>query len=782
VKKGALLPNTLDRFVYYLGKVTAFDVPYSPRKGIKRRDRNAVLQEAYFRMTFEMHNGARDENHMVQKFATFLQQVQPITRDVTYQIDIRDFEVLPGVYDFAPVDRVMDAAADQGCSVTIRLDHCDQSGGNCYRWVRYARQRNFDGAEAGGHAWYGSFSLADDEYLKFYLRAFRAFHERYREHPAFQGYQIFNIGGEWAVLDQPWRGLFGGYEPPMTPAFRRYLKETLSLSLEQLNKRWGTQLASWDDVVPPLPDFSRGKLPDLRMAYYDFGAFKHWMDTNYWYQKAATDIRTYDPDCVVIAYTWSDRGLEGKADYLHNGGNHFLASPNGFGSLFHAWDNKLGWITEPHHPQLWVAYGDPGGGGWVLDLSTYIMLMQAGGGGGNLHIYFNPRHEHQEDYLLPAFFGGNPAFDRFWHYRTILPEMHHAKIATDDVQIATFQDPGTLFCKHRSTWRSRLTDLSRWFDLIDVDSLRAERYRPDQEARYKLLLPNLLDEVMSQDNIANLDRVVRAGKKMVITANTGKYCPELGEKETFVLLRRLGIDPPQGEYVQSGLNVTAKAVADNPLFVKDQDVRFFTFDELRRSYRELDFGGEFYMLWPYCWIPMTDYFGWYRDNPKTNGDVWAKFANGGVAVSRHQVGAGEVVVFWGTPDFQKRYMKGFMARAATWAGVPTPRQGNPIPLMMEAHSDALKRHYGIMYHETPGDYRMRFPAVPDGNYFLEELVSDCKLGYYTGKELRETGMTVKYYPGYSPLKIIRMSPDGNNWGDKYRALTDPPAPGGAGGK
>ncbi len=71
--------------------------------------------------------------------------------------------------------------------------------------------------------------------------------------------------------------------------------------------------------------------------------------------------------------------LGGLLDYCHNGGNHY---GNDLGEYVEAWEKgRIGWITEPHHPHRWAAYGDPGKKGWVLDWSVWVMTAQAAGGG-----------------------------------------------------------------------------------------------------------------------------------------------------------------------------------------------------------------------------------------------------------------------------------------------------------------------------------------------------------------------------------------------------------------
>jgi hypothetical protein len=343
------------------------------------------------------------------------------------------------------------------------------------------------------------------------------------------------------------------------------------------------------------------------------------------------------------------------------------------------------------------------------------------------------------------------------------------KIVDEPRQVAVIRDPNTLYCKHRTVFFERLDDLQQWLQLAKHDAVSFEDLTEKHLPQYKLILPNILDEVMSAQNIDLIERSVRGGARMVMTANTGKYCPELGTAP-FQLLKRLGITPPTGRYINNTTGTTATVLAANPLFATGATVKFFTFADYRQ---ELQTPREWlaFMQWPYRWLPQTDYFGYYGENTATNGEVLARFPSGAVALSRHQVGKGDVLVFWGTPDYKPELLKGMMARAAEWAGVIDPRQGSPIPYMLEGHSDELNRHYALFYQDTPGAYTVRLPHVPDGLWFLDDMVSTQRIGLYTGKELREKGLQLTYADGYSPLKIIRMMPKEQilaDWATKYR--------------
>ena len=141
---------------------------------------------------------------------------------------------------------------------------------------------------------------------------------------------------------------------------------------------------------------------------------------------------------------------------------------------------------------------------------------------------------------------------------------------------------------------------------------------------------------------------------------------------------------------------------------------------------------------------------------------------GGVALSLHTVGKGQVLVFWGVPEYTPQRLSGFMSKAAQWAGVINPAKDNPVRLMIEGKNESLKRYYAILWHETPGKYVQKVPNVPDGTYFIDEMLSSAKFGTYTGKELREQGLPVEFHENYSPLMVIRMIPGQPSWAKNYR--------------
>jgi hypothetical protein len=755
----------LDRQSYVIGVENSKPQAYTARTGMLR-GRDFVKKASYFRTSYNIEIKKKKQTEALAHFAAMLDESVQMTSYVTYMIDLADFEILPGVYDFSLLDQIMDAAADRGCAITVRVAHVEMRAP--YRWMPYTLPRNFDGAVIPGHAFYGAFDFADQSFVSAWFKAFETLHARYKSHPAFQGYFLLLPAGEWALPDEPWMGNFAGYAWSDAELFRTFLKENRKLSLEQLNTRWGTTFKDWKEVMSPMPDFAIGKKPDLRPCWLDFSEFRLWLD-HWWFPAASAHIRTFDKDHVVIDYGGQgingepEPGIVGNADYLHNGGNHVL---KGEETLTKAWDEgQLGWITEPHHPTRWAAYGDPGQKGWVLDWSVFVMTAQAGGGGANLHVYYFT----QQTLDLVAHYGAVFAYDRFETFKPILRELHGAKLQSTPKQVAVMQDTMTLMLKHRTIFAARMADLRQWFELLKLDSVDHEFYRKDNEANYKLVVMNPLDEVVSAESLDAAVRMANNGALLVLSAKTGRYCPEKGTDE-YPLLRALGIPAPAGAYETAGDGAVAKVTADSAFFANGADLKFYSHGDMRNELSDPAYGKGFWQ-WPYRWIPESDYFGSYKNNKIAAGQTLAVFPDGGAAVTLHEVGKGKALVFWGVPDMKPELLKGMMGRIAQSAGVVNPRAGNPIPYALEADHKTLKRHYALLYHETPGDYTQKLPGVPDGRWFIDEMVGDQKLGVYTGEELRRDGIKLLYIEGYSPLKILRMIPENMiqaDWSKKYR--------------
>ncbi len=727
-------------------------------------DRHELKKHSYNRLSYVMMTAKAKQKPMqyyIDDFREFVNESHEFVQHFTICPALNDFEVLPGVFDYSILDPMMTMAADYGCKLTVRFAHSDLHHGY-YRWGKFSRQLSADDIEPGDGISYGAYAATDPNLRKFWADANRAVYNRYGEHTAFEGYFIMQPAGEWTVVDQPWDGTTAGYAPVTAECFRSYLRDTLGLSLAQLNQRWGTHYRSFADIEPPRPSFAQGSTPDLSMKWLDFVRFKDDIQKYVWVEPLIDDIRSYDDKRVVMVYgsPSANMHLVGKLDYCHNGGNHSLDRR---GEFLEAWEKGgIGWITEPIHPHGWGANNDPGKGGWVLDVSTWTMLTQAGGGGANLHVYSYTGKP------SPRRFGGFYAFDRYQRFIPILQELHDADLITQPAEVAVHQDRESLYTKHRTTFRARLEDLKRWLELLNEDAVPNANLAAFPDRSFKLVVPNILDEVISLESLRRYEQLVKQdGAKMIIGANTGKFVPELG-KQTFQLLKAFGISTPDKDYVTSG-RVIAEALPGNPLFAADRKIDFQTLTTLHEQKDSPEVRKAFWR-YKYRWLPETDYFGYYP-HQEPGGTVLARFRSGGAALSLHKVGKGEVLVFWGTPDISSDKLKGMMANAADWAGVSNPLKDSEVPNFTEMTNPARKRHYGLFYLEdTYGAFKVKFPHCPDGDFFCDDMVGDFKLGRFSGKHLREQGLELTWTKGASPLKAVRFIPAGDatkEWVNHY---------------
>ena len=721
-------------------------------------DRREVKKHPYNRTTYcpKMANLKTEEAYL-RDYRNFIDESREMCSSFTYMIDLKDFQALEGVYDTYLLDQAMDLAADAGMRVTVRAAHGDHDKRNLYRWTRYSRQYGWDGLESEGHPYYGAYSVMDRETLDLWLGCYRALYDRYQGHTAFEGYYIMQPGGEWTVVDQPWDGTFSGYDRGTIRDYRRWL-----------DAEYG---GDHSKVVPPLPDFRGGATPDLRREWLDWCRYKRTLGAE-WMKASVNAIRAYDDNRVTISYSSPlavSRLLGDKLDYGHNGGNHYGKY---LGDYIDAWNkHRVGWISEPHHPHAWAAYGDPAEMGWVLHWTTWIMTAQAAGGGANIHVYFYPW---QKELSRLSCYGGVQAFDLFNGLKPILDELHDMELVVHPTQIAFASDEYTLFAKHRTTFGARLVDLRLYSELLQEDVVPYGEFVEERRADYRLVLPNLTDEVLSKKSYENYLDVVRNGAKMIIAAKTGSYVPELGTTEPFQLLKGFGIAPPKTEYVRKGLAVKAKVGEGCPLFESGREILFETGDRHHAQLLDPEVQERFWK-YRYRWVPETDYYGYFPGVKPADAEVCATFADGGAAISRHRFGKGEVIVFWGTPDIDGDNLKGMMTKAAAWAGYENPLADCPIPHYLKGFNRQLGRHYLLLWNEKPGTYAVPVGDIPDGDYFVDDPVSTMRIGPRSGKELREKGLELTWTKGYSPLKYVRMIPmskagfdKSGGWSAKYR--------------
>lgn len=316
----------------------------------------------------------------------------------------------PGYYDWDDYDRQMDLAADNGIKTIIaELTHTVPDW--AYRRFAHARQIRADGrplissmgvssstggfANNGGGA--GALTMNCPE-VKDAVGAFlSALANRYKDHPALLGYDVWNEVNYAADVD---------YSDFMKADFRLWLQAKYG-DLETLGQAWYRySYADWNDVEPPhdVAAYAEGLdwLEFKRQNYYDQMQFK--IDA----------IRAIDTDCLIAAH-----GVGGAIPNMAaNGSDDWLAAskvelygltwvPSRRG--FKPWQNFFGpditraasrgkkwWHAERPGGPLWLqpqVLGRDKEDGRVMDpedIRTLTMTSFAAGATGVLNLRYRP--------------------------------------------------------------------------------------------------------------------------------------------------------------------------------------------------------------------------------------------------------------------------------------------------------------------------------------------------------------------------------------------------------
>jgi beta-galactosidase len=166
-------------------------------------------------------------------------------------------EVAPGKYDWDDYDRMMDLAAQNRIRVVIaEIDNCAPEW--AFRQYAHARYRASDGAVQASHisessatGGFPGLCLDNPDVQAAAEKFLTALIERYRNHPALLGYDLWN---ENSYNGGSPRAMYC-YCDATKSKWREWLRAQHG-TLEQLGKVWFRySYATWDDVEPP-PSFS----------------------------------------------------------------------------------------------------------------------------------------------------------------------------------------------------------------------------------------------------------------------------------------------------------------------------------------------------------------------------------------------------------------------------------------------------------------------------------------------------------------------------------------------
>lgn len=151
----------------------------------------------------------------------------------------------------------------------------------------------------------------------------------YRDNPGLAGVMLYCGPSEGYLTDTG--PMISGYSPAARDAFKTYLKKHYNSDIRKLNRAWDSSFKSWNDVAPPLPDWSQPW--ESSAAWWDFHSFKaDWIlhDVGDFFARS----RALAPDLPMMSYGKEGFGGTGRLAPVFrenrirysNGGGETLAS------------------------------------------------------------------------------------------------------------------------------------------------------------------------------------------------------------------------------------------------------------------------------------------------------------------------------------------------------------------------------------------------------------------------------------------------------------------------
>lgn len=635
-------------------------------------------------------------------YRPWLDKAAALSRDIEWMVPWNQVEPLPGVYEWGNLDRFMNYAREKGYSALL---YPEWRAGNTPEWLPGYFRWNADGRVTGDTAYL--FHGMRPNYVcapavRGALMGFlRAIAERYRGDAALQGFFIAFEHPD----DGPWAGWFEGYSPESIAAFQADARARLK-DIAAANRRWGTSFASWDTVRPP----RHGELASDAL-WLDWLRFKR-AAVDGFLKEAVSTWRSVDAHRLIGVYgegAESGRWFRDQGCFKANGGSHDAMQIPGYARTALI---GLPERTEDHSPGNWSAYFPT-----QLDASVFAMTV---GGGPNTHCKAFVRVR----YMLKDMENPEEKLGRYQRFMPIWQALRATEVPTIDTILFTDDAGGLLASK--TSWGSWATDTWAFLGLMQAHVPVALGDDGLWQKARLLVLPTGRVNTLEEERIEALFRFVEEGGRLVMWADAAGRCLERPE-EQWVLLRRLGFQPPAGPCLD---NAKVPAVpVEGPVFGKD--------------------AGSFLLrdTWPAGEQPGAVHAAFLKGDPSRP------------AVSVRPVGKGQALVIWAKTAIPPMISEPdaaypFWRDIARWAGVRLPTDSDQ-PLFW---TNLLRVPDGsawfalVMVGEWQGEPRkpasgsVRWPAVPDGTYRVTEVIHQRDLGAQTGETLRNTGLKLTLAP------------------------------------
>ncbi|MFZ2654657.1 MAG: alpha-amylase family protein [Victivallales bacterium] len=714
----------------------------------------------------------------------------------------KEIEPMPGVFWWEQLDRRMDIIARHGLKAMINLDSTYVP-----EWMVEESQADEEGMVNG--LWHGggnnvlkspNSAVLHQRYGEYLTHLVL----RYRNDPNLVAYSSLIIFFDHFWADHPWQGQYVDYSESAREGFKKYLRDVKGLSLEELSKRWSRPpMDSWDAVELPRTDLFLGLAtidrPDPRPEWRDFIEFRSWCMKDYILGLVAGTVRKYD-DLRPIGFHGITLYLDEKIIKEKNG--IFVCAGGSEGSLEgyrkpFALPKRAESIAMLFHSSYYTA------------MSMSNLLAQ-----GNLNVqhFWQPQWRWEKGPSEQATLGTHALAGWFALFQGDLG------LARPIHADATGPAPvfGFLFSRDSILYGVRSFHFFRLDDYKMIPeratatpkTMLEENATSGDLAKLPCVIVDHTTRILPRETIDRLAAYVRGGGKLVIAPTSGQYTLDPADGD-HVLRRTLGLPLPQAKWAMAAEcrqpdaykpyypweitgrgtpgeqslsepgQTAAASIAGGSVF---QPGRNLVFRVGPYSMYNRDTWGDWSHMLPYF------VFGRYKENNVSGGTILANWTDGGVAATLHNVGKGQVICLWGTPDWYN--WREALDDIAKWAGpakTTATETSKEVPYIVSPDSfkgyilELGKVRWAVIRNESTGwtglycanspevikkqkeaprgKGTIRIPGLSAAKYNVKDLTPLLSQGYeqiLTREQLANDGISADLIP--CETRIFRLDP------------------------
>ena len=635
-------------------------------------------------------------------FKPFLDEAGASSKHIEHQISWAKVEKLPGVFDWSSVDRFINYAGSKGLLVNL---YSSVLAGSTPEWIPSIYERNQEGDILGHKAYlfHGgriNFLLEPkvrDRMIEFFERLVL----RYRTHPAVMGYYLCVEHPR----DAPYTGWYEGFSEENRKFFAAFCKNKWQ-DINTVNKRWGTDFKSFDDINHPnknssarfRTDWLGFRIDAIEKLYKDF----------------VKSIRKYDKKRLIVVYTDGTDDFQWFRDHgcmTADGGSH-----NAMGVLRSKMFGSNGYHrrTEDHHPGNWTRHypGEVEG--------SFFSISPGGAQMSHARAFIRTAKKSFKDQLAEQ----GQGIGRMQQRWPIWKELHDTTgmpvesfVLGDMNSLLALKNTTCVWTTYGGPYVTLITQAAHVNCSLGEDGLWKNG---------KLLMaPSSALTFLEDKTMDQIVEFVKNGGTFFMLAPVGRKSIDQ-PKQDWVLLKKLGFPAPQDNEYKKGYSEVVPG--KNEFFHNDKK----TF--LVKNY-------------------------WNVKASEEQGEKVASFLNkpDSCALSWKTLGKGKVAVLWANeiipPRFSKNAKFAFLRNIAEWAGVRL-YSDSTNPMLWGYLLEAKKRncYYGMVHVAVwrnnpvgPSKGRVKW-FLPEGKYEVTEMLSGKKLGELSAEKLSKEGLETTLGP------------------------------------